>query len=686
MFISHFWKSVFIVLITLFAFLSGTLFAQVVGLEAHKSKFGSGAIALGAYPDKDNRYDVTFYGLDLEVFPSTEHIEGAVRIRAKITEATQEVEIDLIDQLDIDSVVTQSGEKLAVQRSQTDPTWLVTITLPEMLSAGDSIDFTVYYKGTPGSAGFGSFTFSQAGDYPAIWTLSEPFGAKSWFPVKDTPADKADSAWIFVTVPKPLKVASNGLLVNTVDLPDNKTRFEWKTRYPIAQYLISLAIADYQYYEETFTANDGTEMPVVNYIYPNVSMASLIERTSIDETIGIMELLSELFGPYPFLNEKYGHAQFGWSGGMEHQTLSSMGGFSLQLVSHEMAHQWFGDAVTCETWQDIWLNEGFASYAEGLIRKGLPENPEDGEKAFRSWLSEVYNRVTSEPAGQLYVPTTDIDAGDNASVNRIFNYRLTYLKGAAVVHMLKYLLGEEAFYSALREYVGNRFEYSTAKTSDLQSLLEEFYGSTLQWFFDQWVYGQGFPTYNLNYSVLAQENQSSIHLELSHYSSHTSVDFFQMPVQFRFLEYDNGGTIVNDTTIRFQYIEQDQSWEITIPFTPDNIQFDPHDDILKGSTTIMRLDESIWGEELPKEVSIRNTYPNPFNPSTTILYEIPLQMRVTVTIYNLYGKHITTLYEGMRTAGRHLLEWDAKTLASGVYLIVLEGGDRTSTQKVTLIK
>jgi aminopeptidase N len=666
--------------------------AQLAGPEIHKANRMSMPSYLGQYPDKDDNYDVAFYGLDIEVFPDTKSISGSTRIRSRIRQATDTLELDLVSNLTIDSVVAANGQHLTIDRFNRTPDWLFTVHLPREYQPDEITDFTVYYHGKPRSGGFGSFTFTEQGGSPAIWTLSEPFGAKDWFAVKDTPADKADSAWVFITVPDPLVAASNGLLTQTVDLPNDRTRYEWKTRYPIAQYLISMAIGNYEYFEDTYTADDGTQMPVVDYIYANTNVSSIRNQTAI--TRRLLDIYSDYYGPYPFIEEKYGHAQFGWGGGMEHQTLSSMGVYRMSIVGHELAHQWFGDAVTCETWQDIWLNEGFASFSEGLAVEAL-----EGKEAYYEWLQDVYQQVAVTNDGQVYVPGSSVDPGSVNSVDRIFNYRLTYLKGAATVHMLRYVMGDELFFEALRDYVGSKHAYGTATTADFQAVLEEYYkqktefddlpaqySESLQWFFNQWIYGEGYPNYSLKYSILAQRDSARVRIQLTDTPSHPSVDHYTMPVPVQLVRKDDQGEIVQDTTLRLMHLDPSQEWTLSVPFIPTEVVFDPNADLLRGFEETEKLDIDVWGGERPHKIELLNNYPNPFNPSTTIPYQLPQETYIRIDVYNLYGQHIAKLLEGRKSAGEHVVHWNAQQLASGIYYIRLSDGRQNHTKKVTLIK
>lgn len=626
----------------------------------------------GIYPDKDERYDVGFYNLNLEIIPDSQRISGHVGIDFEIEEATNSIQFDLSNSLTLDSVLNKAGEPLAFKRDSLHP-WLIHLELDERLDSGQKDGIVVYYHGTPSTEGFGSFSFTEVAEEPVVWTLSEPFGAKEWFPCKDTPADKADSAAINVTVPRPLFVASNGILQDSVSLPDNRVRYEWKTQYPIAQYLISLAIADYNSYEQQFTDSEGRSMPFVNYIYSNEDLKQVKQKT--DVTMDLLKFFSDRFGSYPFIKEKYGHAQFTWGGGMEHQTLSSMGSFNMELISHELAHQWFGNAITCANWQHIWLNEGFATYAEGLSIEYL-----HGKDNFLDWIDYLYTQVTSKPGGSVIVPESEIEANDSQSISRIFSSRLSYSKGAAVLHMLRKLMGDELFFEAVHNYITGDLRHKTATTSDLKQYFEEVYGSSLDFFFDQWVYGEGFPNYNVNYSILVQSDSSKIFIKLEDQPSDPSVNHFEMPVNF----YLKGEK--RDTTITRWHSSKTQSWQISTTFVPDTIKFDPNYHILRGQVHYRFLEDSVWSEMSPEKNDLIDNYPNPFNSSTKVHFTLSERQNINLEVFNIYGRKLDTIYSGVCKAGEHRMKWTPDNYSSGTYYIRMKTMDETFTQKATLAK
>ena len=369
-------------------------------------------------------YDLKYHRLEFNIDPAVAFISGDVTTYLEAKEDLSEITFDLTDDLVV-SQVMQRGNSLAFIQN-TDDELVVTLDATQNMGVLDSL--TISYSGNPESSGFGSFVQTSHSGDPIIWTLSEPYGAKGWWPCKQDLNDKVDSIDVYLTTPQfnpssdEYISVSNGLEQSqTVDGSNKTTHF--KHRYAIPAYLIAIAITNYEVYTHQVD-NNGNPFDIVNYVYPE-TLISAQSNTPI--TVDIMNLYANLFEEYPFANEKYGHAQFGWGGGMEHTTVSFMGSFGRNLIAHELGHQWFGDKITCGSWKDIWLNEGFATYMSGLVIENL-----DGNSNFITWKQQRTNSITSQPDGAVYL--TD---ADTTSVSRIFSGRLTYNKGAMVLHMLR---------------------------------------------------------------------------------------------------------------------------------------------------------------------------------------------------------------------------------------------------------
>ncbi|MEX0602884.1 MAG: M1 family metallopeptidase, partial [Bacteroidota bacterium] len=463
--------------------------------------------------------DVLYYGLDLRVSESTPRIRGSVTctFRSLVSElASVDCDFDPAGTLTVDSVLIH-GSPVNFERLP----GILRITLPTSLQTGDTLSVSTYYRGDPVATGFGSFVVSSQPDgTPWIWTLSEPYGARSWWPCKDHPSDKADSLDVWITCADTLTAASQGVLTEVHDNGDGTRTFRWRHRAPIATYLVSLTVTSFVEFTHWYRYSDTDSLPVQNYVIPSPGGTDTVEA-ALFQVVDMLEYYSGIFGPYPFLDEKYGHAQFGWGGGMEHQTLTSLGSFGEGLLAHELVHQWFGNMITMETWPHLWLNEGFATYGVALYlehRYGL--------EAYRSYMDVQMQSARSAP-GTLVVD-------DTTSIGNLFRGDRVYAKGATVLHMLRHVTGDSLFFAAVKAYaLDPRYRFGTASTADVQGMFDETTGQSLGWFFDQWVWGEGFPTYAFSWSWEPQESGAQVRTTLSQTTSSSSPEFFVMPLDVR---------------------------------------------------------------------------------------------------------------------------------------------------------
>jgi aminopeptidase N len=493
-------------------------------------------------------YDLIYQQLNFNVDPAVDFISGSVYSSVKLLKDNLTlVQFDLSDSLIVDSIkcnqeittFTHSQNKINVK------------LLMQMAKYSISL-IEIYYHGKPPSSGFGSFAVEKHENVPVLWTLSEPYGALEWWPCKQSLADKIDSLDVYITSPSQYKSASNGKLISD-QVSGEKRTAHWKHRYPIATYLVGIAVTNYETYSDYLDLSNGSKIEILNYIYPEYLETA---KTKTPQILSIMQFYNEKFIPYPFASEKYGHAQFGWGGGMEHQTMSFMSTLDYGLVAHEMAHQWFGDYITLASWHDIWLNEGFATFLTGLVF----ENLQNGVW-WPIWKNNLVSNITSKPDGSVYV-------ADTTDVNRIFNARLTYNKGAYLLQMLRWEMGDSHFFKGLNNYLKDpEVVHAFASQEEFVKQMELAADTSFTEFFRDWYYGEGYPTYQLSYYT-DYADLGKQKLRISQTSSHPSVSFFKMHVPVRI--WKNG----KSTDLRLYNTEQNQEFEISATGI-DSVQFDP---------------------------------------------------------------------------------------------------------------
>lgn len=451
--------------------------------------------------------DVTFYALKLDLDPPTRTLRGDVVIEARMgPAAAASVRLDLDAAMVVDSVRV-GGTPAGFQHAAGD----LIVNLGSTLAPGQPFAVRVFYRGVPDAAS--ALHFDTRSGQPLVWTLSEPFGARTWWPCQDTPADKADSLDIDLSVPSTLTAVSNGTLAGTTTQGGRKT-YRWRERYPITPYLVSIAAHPYTAQSTTYTPLAGGTMPVTLWAYPDqASLATPLLAT----TVQVLQRFAALFGEYPFVREKYGMAQFPWGGGMEHQTATSLCCWSTFLTVHETAHQWFGDAVTCESFEHVWLNEGFATYAEALWDEGT-----GGFSAYQAniWANRFYGN------GTIHVPPEE-----TSNFNRVFDGNLSYNKASWVLHMLRGVLSDATFFDVLRAYLADPlFAYGTATTADFQSVAESVSGRDLAPFFARWIYTPYFPTYGHDFAAAPDAGGWRLDLAIEQLQTQ---GLYALPIQVR---------------------------------------------------------------------------------------------------------------------------------------------------------
>lgn len=588
-------------------------------------------------------YDITYHKLEFNVDPAIYFISGKITTTYTALANMNTLTFDLSNTLIVSSVKINN-----VSLAYTQNTNELIITLPTTQLLGAQATVEVIYSGAPPQNGFFAFTSSNHGpsNTPVIYTLSEPFGARDWWPCKQDLNDKINNIDVYITAPSQYVSVSNGVEPEAPVINGNLKTTHFRHNYPIPAYLICMAVTNYTIINQTAGSAPNT-YPIINYIYPESDNSSL--RTQILQTPLLLNYYSTLLENYPFANEKYGHAQFGWGGGMEHTTVSFMVNFGRQLIAHEMAHQWFGDKITCGTWKDIWLNEGFATYFAALAVENF-----DGPAAFVSEKANMIGLITSSANGSVYL--SDAEA---LIVDRIFDYRLTYNKGAMVLHMLRFKLGDAVFFQGLRNYLADsNLAFKYAITANLKSHLEAVYGSSLTEFFNDWVYNQGYPIYNITVQNTAV-GQAKI--TVSQTTSHSSVPFFEMPVPVRLLGANGQSqdVVVNNTV-------NGEQFNISVPFTVIGTQFDPTKNII-SRMSMATLDNDNFNIDTAIQI-----FPNP--SATTISVSIPENIEIeNAVIYSVLGQKI------METKSQK--SWDISSFSSGIHFITIQTNKGTKQFK-----
>ncbi|MFI5252749.1 MAG: M1 family aminopeptidase [Bacteroidota bacterium] len=725
-------------------------------MENYKSRFLHSRTGVAS----DIRYDVKYYKLELKITTTpSNYLYGKITMRAtSLIDGLDSISLDLRNNMIIDSIKVNG-----IPSSYTQQSLSFGFRLDRTYNMNETFTTETYYEGMPQSSGFGSFVFSSHNGVPWIWSLSEPYGAKDWWPCKDHPSDKADSADIIVTVDSMFKVGSNGRLISVVNNGDHTVTYSWHESYPIASYLISVTISNFQSFTDWFHYGQTDSMQVLNYVLPE-NYAAATAPNGLPLIVNAIGIFSELYGLYPFIKEKYGHCDFGWGGAMEHQTMTSTTSYSEYIIVHELAHQWFGDKITCRTWPDIWLNEGFATYNEAVY----------GEKKYgwSTYVSMMNGKMLSalNAIGPVHV-------NDTSNVGYLFSGALVYNKGASFLHMLRHILGDSVFFKGMYAYAhDSTLIYNTASTPDFERNMESVSGKDLSYLFQEWIYGENYPIYAYTWSSQPGIVGYIVNLKIVLKTLTTNPVVFKMPIDLLLGApgYDTLITVWNDSTIK--------NYSFNLPFSPATVKFDsanwvlkqffkpfmtdssrirfvgvsigksrtdsiivtntaavdmhitsvqssdsaftvtptnatiPSNGQLKFYVTFKPLDvidhstilafkhdlsvndeqiplsasgtvtSVIAGRNTPKDFRLDQNYPDPFNPSTTIGFEVPITTHVQLKIFNLLGTEVATLVDGIKPPGQYHAVWDAGNFASGIYLYRLTAGSFLQTKKLVLIK
>ncbi|NCA77410.1 MAG: T9SS type A sorting domain-containing protein [Alphaproteobacteria bacterium] len=619
-----------------------------------------------------DQYDVRQYILDLNISNTSTIISGNVTMNAEVTAASlNTVTVELIDSISAVSYMTVdsvwfNGNPAAFVHSG----WLVQVPLTTPVPLGDLFSLQIFYHGNGSGStqsntnGLWKFSYKNISH---TFNTSQPFYSKVWWPCKELMTDKADSVTFIITTDSTNLTASNGLL-EKVEYPGNgKARYHWKTHYPISPYLVSFLVGPLSQLIDYAPMVSGSDSLLLYNLLFSESPYYQMYLTAIDKTKTLLMLNDSLLGEYPFRDEKYGYCLIGMPTiGMEHQTMCMMGYASLDtittlypyggnwfLTAHELAHQWFGDAVICSTWNDAWLVDGFASYMEYVALQHLY-----GTASAEAWMEEAHTSVLSEPGGSVWIPDSLV-----SDVRNLFDYRLVYKKGAAILHILRYEINNDSlFFSILKQYIST-YRYGSASAANFLTIAESVTGIDLTDFFEQWYYGSGYPVFNLHW------NHTGDTLEIrSEQTTSTSITpLFRTTFDIRVY------TPQGDTTIRLFQSGSNFTWNLPITGTVDSIAFDPDHWLIQQHTVHTSLGEN----QQPVQVQI---FPNPTTGKVTLIID-PVYTGETIQVQMIDLTGRVVLDQQVMGAVATL---DVTGLSPGIYYLRLV--NRLDQQVMKIIK
>ncbi len=592
------------VLIALAALLcTSHLYAQesAAGWSCATAKNYMASSCATAIPAEDN-YDVKYVKLDLALTNQSIYVQGNVTTKAvALNPSFSAYVFELDSALVIDSVLIDGAA-----RPVSSVVDIHTVALAAPMSSGALFTAQVFYHGTPaGSISiFGGVkgitnTTSPSWGTRVTFTQSESYHAREWWPCKQSLHDKIDSADIWITVPDSLKAGSNGTLRAITAVDADHDRYEWHEGHPVDYYLISAAVApylDYSYYMH-FTGSIDS-MLIRNYIYSNP--ATFTRFKDVVDSIGMtVDYFSQLYSRYPFWDEKYGHSMAPLNGGMENQTMTTIGFFEGWVVAHELGHQWFGDNVTCGTWSDIFCNEGFASYTEDLFREHFYSH------------ADMVSDMQQKQANVKLFDTGSIYVNDTVNENRVFDSRLSYHKGACMLHMLRFIINSDSTFFQVYKTYQQEYKTRTGTIADFNSAAKSVLGASvngikLDTFFDQWAYKEGFPKYTVSWN----RSGNDVYVRLVQTTAlPSSVPFFTLPIEIKL----HSGT--GDTTIRVINNQPDQLFHFTWTKAMTGVILDP------GSWLVYDLLSTTHDAQLAVpglSTGHLSIYPNPTTNNWTI--------------------------------------------------------------------
>lgn len=630
----------------------------VVGAE-----FGRKNGEIGDAAVTSDRYDMLRMAMAIRIDPSDRTADGTVKmVFSSRVDGLVDIVFDLYERFDVTQVEHLSGTLLAVHGADT-----VSVTLPVPLALGQADSFVVSYNGNAISPvvnrGLMFKTHApEAGTtpVPVVANMSQPGYAQSWWPCKDRPDDKFLMS-LALTVPNPLLGISNGELLSVATENPGWTTYSWREKYPIASYLVSVAISDYALISEECSTSLGTDVPLRHWVFPAKVDAALVDFAPVCD---MMEFCESWFGVYPFAGEKYGHAQFVWPGAMEHQTVTSIGGANItgsglhdNLILHELAHQWFGDSLTPQSWSDIWLNEGFATYAEALWREDR-----DGPEAYTEFMDEARSESIWQRQGPVYDPVP------------VFPGRVIYDKGAWILHMLRQRMGDGAFESLVADWAQNDGRaLGNVATQSFIDLASAYAGENLNNFFWPYLTATISPAIDFRYSLSDGDMGPNSKLTVTLRQLQTPLFDNTFPILVT--------TVMGETVLQLNLATAATQADFELPGAITDVQLDPEQAVLWKVATVVSA-----------SVGLTDAFPNPSAGNYIVFgYNLNTSSQLSLKIYDVMGREVVSRDLAPQDAGRYEWGWNVlgnggERVPSGVYWAALFVNGERSVIKFSVVR
>jgi aminopeptidase N len=583
----------------------------------------------------------------------------------------------------------------SVPVQQPSPANTIIIPLLSRANAGDTVRLILYYTHTSranSDDGLGFFlyrkgrlgTVRRGNDSVYVpqrlaYTMSQPFGAKRWLPCNDTPSDKVFMR-VSVRVPRGYTAISNGLLQKRELQDSTSETFTWAHTSLISPYLMAVTASQYETYTEFYkkVSNPNDSIPVDHYFWKeddtklDLNNFNYNARAAFQTTISTMTSYAKWFGEYPF--ERYGHVvvQPFFAGGMEHQTVSTINRSWLRGsatgIAHEIMHQWFGNKVTCASWEHIWLNEGMASYGEALW--------------YESWGGLRWYNVAFEGFKRSYFQSRENQASiyvtQPNSIDTIFNYATTYVKGAYIHHILRRMVGDSSYFLTMRTYLA-KFAYKAATTEDLQRVFEDVVPRSpvpFAAFFRDWIYGSSHPVFSAAWRSLPKSSPAAterVQVTISQIQGGANVpQAFHCALPITFVRGSDSVQRIAILARRREIVDFD------LPFIPEQILLDTKEDILCEKLPPVRLTSA-------QPLVFITSNPVQAYSLLDVIITLPQKEAITLDVVDVLARPLQTLFEGVSAEGSHSFRERIQFPAGGTYFVRLRTSYGVQSSKLLVL-